>query len=329
MPSSKLVKNLIGLTISAALIVWLCFSQKWSEVWIQFQQINYWMTLPLLAIIITHFYIRALRWRYLLPKTEKNPSLNQLFDCIMMGNLATYVLPLRAGEFIRPYLLTHFSSHSFSTSFSSVIVERFFDLAVVLLTFAYVVTQVQGLPDWSKHGALLLGVMAIGILIFIIVGSFFPKFALQIVSKFTFFLPVGIKNKIQKFMEDFLLSARVVSNLPNLLKIVLLSALVWTACYSFTLVGLHLLPGDFTILMALTLTSTVALAVAAPSAPGFIGVYQAACIASFQIFGLSSEMAVTYSIVTHILNYLLFGLAAVVFCLRNDFKFRNIFKISR
>ncbi len=329
MLNQKFIKNAIGILVSFGLVVWLYFSIQWSEVWLHLQNINYFVLLPLTFLLVVHFYVRALRWRYLLPETEKKPGINALFDCIMMGNLATYLLPLRAGEFIRPYLLTHFSSYNFSTVFSSVIVERFFDLAIVLLTFAYVVANVEGLPSWSKEGAYALGVMAIGILGFIIVGSIFPKLILNIASKTIFFLPKSINVKICKFLEDLLISAQVVSNFKNLLIIIFLSLVVWFLCYFFTYVGLFMLPGDFTIIMALTLTVVVALAVAAPSAPGFIGIYQTACIASFKIFGFSSEMAVTYSIVTHLLNYILFGVCAFIFCLRNDFKFKNIFAIKK
>lgn len=329
MLSGKVIKNAIGFLVSLGLVIWLYFSVNWEKVWVHFQSINYWILIPVFIVLVLHFYIRAWRWRFLLPKTEAPPSLNVLFDCLMMGNTANYVLPLRAGEFIRPYLLTNFTKYTFPTAFSSVVVERFFDLAFVLLTFAYVGTQVEGLPDLSKKGALAFGVLAGAILIFIIVGSFLPKLVLTIAEKCTSFLPRGISSKIIKLLEDFLISAKVVSNISNLLIIIALSAAVWFACFFVTYLGLYMFPGEFTLLMALTITVVVALSVAAPSAPGFIGVYQAGCIASFSIFGLSSEMAFTYSIVTHVLNYVLFGLTTIVFCLRNDVKFSQIFKMNK
>ena len=57
-------------------------------------------------------------------------------------------------------------------------------------------------------------------------------------------------------------------------------------------------------IMGTTIAVLVALAVAAPSAPGFIGVYQTGCIAGFAIFGLNKELAIAYSLVTHITQYI-------------------------
>ena len=50
---------------------------------------------------------------------------------------------------------------------------------------------------------------------------------------------------------------------------------------------------------AIVITVIIALAVAAPSAPGFIGVFQIACVAAFLLLGLSKELATSYSIIAH------------------------------
>jgi uncharacterized membrane protein YbhN (UPF0104 family) len=50
----------------------------------------------------------------------------------------------------------------------------------------------------------------------------------------------------------------------------------------------------------------VALAIAIPSVPVFIGVFQAGCVAATGLFGYPHEAAVVYSLVIHVLSYLLF-----------------------
>ena len=42
----------------------------------------------------------------------------------------------------------------------------------------------------------------------------------------------------------------------------------------------------------------------APSAPGFIGVFQAGCVVGLGLFGIGEELAVAYSIVTHAHQFL-------------------------
>lgn len=331
MLSNRFLKSSVGFLISIGLLVWLYYSIEWSVVWQELHHINYWVVVLVTVLLILHFYMRSYRWRFLLPEIEgeARPSLNVLFNCIMVGNFATYILPLRAGEFIRPLLLTNYTKYTFPTAFSSVIVERFFDLVTVLFTFAYVVTQVDTLPDWASKGAMALGILAGGIFVFIIIGSLFPKIAQTIVNKSIFFLPEFVKTKIQKLVKDFLESARVVNNIKNLTRIIILSICVWVIIYLFTYAGFFLIPGDYSFLMALTVTVVIALAVAAPSAPGFIGVYQTACIAGFHIFGYSSEKAITYSIVTHAINYVLFTVFTLFFCFRNDLNIRSLFSQNK
>lgn len=329
MLKSGRIKNFLGFAVSLVLIVWLVFAVSWREVYTHFLQINYWVTIPGLITLMLHFYLRAYRWRFLLPRTEKPAGIRTLFDAVMMGNFATYVLPLRAGEFIRPMLLSQNSEYSFAAGFASVVVERFFDLAVVLLTFAYVITQVEGLPDWAKSGALVLGSLSLGILAFIIAGALLPEFLLKWTGKILSFLPERIKSVLMRFIGDILESAKVVSNLRNFLRIVVLSAAVWLANYASLYIFMFIFPGDYSFLMALTLAVVVALAVAAPSAPGFLGVYQTACIAGYQIFGLSKEMAVTFSIVTHLLNYILFGIFALHYLLTKKTRLSDLMQRSR
>ena len=324
MLSKKTLQNLFGFIVSVALIVWLYFSIAWGEVSSHLLSVNYWIIIPATFVFIIHFYLRALRWRYLLPKTQYQVGTSTLYDCIMIGNFTSYILPLRAGEFIRPYCLSKVSPHTFAGSFASVVIERFFDLSVVLLSFAFILSRVEGLPEWVKQGALALGILAVGILLFIILGSFIPEQILKICERLLFFLPAGLKGKTNKFLGDLLIGAAVVKDFYNLMRIIFLSLLVWLSCYYLFYVFLFMFSFEFTFLMAVTVAVVVALAVAAPSAPGFIGVYQTACIAGFHIFAVSKELAVTYSIITHLLNYILFALFALIFFLRNDLKLKTI-----
>lgn len=47
----------------------------------------------------------------------------------------------------------------------------------------------------------------------------------------------------------------------------------------------------------------VNLSILIPSAPGYVGVFQGATILAFGAFGLSEEVALSYSVVVHALQY--------------------------
>lgn len=298
-------KSLIGILISLLLIIALIFSVKWSDVWVEMGRMSLWPLLPALALVIAQYWARALRWRLLLPGETKIKS-KALFDAIMVGSLANFVLPLRAGEFIRPFLLTRYTSISFSTSLVSVIVERFFDLALVLGLFGIMAYLIPELPTEVIIGATGLSSLAICILIIMVLGSFMEKQLLSVVDYFTDRLPSKLKLPIRKFSKDFLHGASVLKTPTRVVNVILMTVLVWALILGLNWISFWLFEIAPSANAVLALTVIIALSVAAPSAPGFIGVYQWACVAAFALFDYPNEKAVAFSIITHIFNFVLF-----------------------
>jgi uncharacterized membrane protein YbhN (UPF0104 family) len=57
-------------------------------------------------------------------------------------------------------------------------------------------------------------------------------------------------------------------------------------------------------LLSVTLCVFVSLAVALPSAPGFVGVFQMGCVAAAALFAYPLAAAQLYSIIIHIVSFL-------------------------
>jgi glycosyltransferase 2 family protein len=325
---SSYLQACLGIALSGGIIIWLWRSLDWSEVGRHLGQLNYLMFVPCIAAFLLQMWVRAVRWRYLLPEGDRLPVL-PLFDALMVGNLATYILPLRAGEFVRPYMYTLRSSYSFSTAFVSVVIERFFDLSFVLLSFAVLAANVSGLANWVYTGAAVLSIVALGIFIFILTGIFAGPTVLALAQGVLRPLPVRVTRPLLKFLEDFLSGARVLHNPVNLLVVSGLTLAVWLLTYLLFYLFLFLFSGfEPSVWLSVTLGVIVALAVAAPSAPGFIGVFQVACVVSFGLFGISEEAATAYALVTHAFHYVAIGAFGVLGLLRNNLNLRELAKRS-
>ena len=78
-----------------------------------------------------------MRWRYLVRPVKKDIKTTALFSPLMVGYMAN-MLPARAGEFIRAYLLSKKERISFSSSFATIFIERLFDLIVLLLLIIWI-----------------------------------------------------------------------------------------------------------------------------------------------------------------------------------------------
>jgi len=75
---------------------------------------------------------------------------------------------------------------------------------------------------------------------------------------------------------------------------------------------------------ALTLVTVVAGAVSAPSAPGFIGTFQAGCVVALSFFGVGRAEAIPYSLVVWSAQWLTQIVLGGVFLMRENVTFRDI-----
>lgn len=299
------MKRLLGFAVSGVLIVLLIVTLDWKQVAHALRGFDLMLLAPLTALLALHYLLRAIRWRYLLPSNHYIGT-KALFDSLMVGNLATYLLPLRAGEFIRPYMLTLSEPLSFSRTFASVVIERFFDLACVLLQFALLVRIMPDLPTFAFKGAFILGLLAFGILALMITGSFLPDLTRRAVARCARSLPENVRSRLDRLVGEFLEGAAVLRSPRRLVMVMLLTAAVWMSGYYLFLQFLSMVSVPISWSLGLALSVIIALAVAAPSMPGFVGVYQYACITAFTLYGHSQEVGAAYGLLTHAYQYLIF-----------------------
>ena len=303
---SSLIKIAVSFLVTGGLLWWVLKDINWQEFGTEFGKVNYWTIIPAFIVVIIHYYIRAYRWKFLI-KGGESVKLQTLFDAIMIGNFGTYILPLRAGEFMRPFMLSRNSNISFSTGFGSVVIERFFDLTFVLLSFGAILNFIEFSDPWIYQGAKALCVLAGGILFFITACVLAPKWITKFSGFFLDFLPQKVANIGKNFIADFVSAGDPLRDIKKLSMTIFMSLVVWLSVYLIFYIFIFLIPSaQPSILFSVAIAVIVALAVAAPSAPGFIGVYQTACVAGFLLFGYTKESGLVYALISHLMHYVLF-----------------------
>lgn len=325
-----MLSTLIGVLVSTGVIVWMYLTIDWTMVGVQLARSDYRMLIPITAVLVAHFVLRAMRWRWLLPGNERI-SLRDLFDSIMVGTFANFILPLRAGEFIRPLLLSQRSKHSFSTGLVSVVIERFFDLCMVLLSFAVMAFVLPDVPELIQQGASALTLLAVILLAFMLIGILGPKTAEGIVDFFIDYLPEKSRTPLKKFSHDFIEGGAVLATEGRIGKVLLYTLIIWATNYLILYLFLFVYdapahPYAQSMGLAIAVGVVLALAVAAPSAPGFIGVYQAGCIIGFALFGIKKEPATAFAIITHVYQYIFFCAYGIYFLMTRDLTLGDLTK---
>jgi uncharacterized membrane protein YbhN (UPF0104 family) len=131
---------------------------------------NYWMLLPAIFFVMLHLYFRTLRAQWLL-KPMGEVGFWPTFRALVIGITGNTVLPARAGEFLRAYVLGRATGLSKTGVFATLVVERIFDGLTVLLFLLIII--IFGVRDERFQlfgllgGLFYVGALA-GLIVFIV-----------------------------------------------------------------------------------------------------------------------------------------------------------------
>ena len=101
------------------------------------------LLLASLAAVILVFFVRTIRWRYLLSPLGET-RFRTVFRSTVIGFGALALLPIRVGDVIRPYLLARQERMPVTSVFATVVMERVLDLVAVLALLAIYVWGFAG-----------------------------------------------------------------------------------------------------------------------------------------------------------------------------------------
>lgn len=107
-------------------LVWTLHDAKLGELKDDLATMNWWwLGVAVIADVSVYFW-QAVRWRQVLRPVEK-VTFRHAVSAIYVGLFANELLPFRAGEILRCYLISRWSKLPFSVAISSFVIERIFD----------------------------------------------------------------------------------------------------------------------------------------------------------------------------------------------------------
>ncbi|MBU1628333.1 flippase-like domain-containing protein [bacterium] len=308
----------VGILISAIFIFWFIQGLDFAEVWNALKKANYIYIIPVLISLYVQFALRTERWRFLLMPIKKIGHYS-CFVAVIIAFMATNILPMRAGEFVRAFVIGRREDISITSSFATIVVERILDMFTIILMLGLLLVffpfnkyppipmdqlskpmqEVVQLcsPDRLRAFGflpLLAAIISIGILFLMML---YKEKALYIMSKILKPLPSRLSEKMLSLLDSFSKGLESLKNGKHLLIIAFYSCLMWFVIgigpwllyYSFD-INLPWYSGFLIIVI-------VAFGVTLPQAPGFIGVFQFTCAAAMILVGVPENDAKTFAIV--------------------------------
>lgn len=300
--------------------------------------VHYVYLVPSVLLVALTFLFRAMRWRYLV-SSVKIVKTSHLISPMMVGFMGN-ILPARAGEVIRAYLLGKKENVSFSASFATIFVERLMDMLMFLLLLVGVLffsadTFAQG-DSGSNHR--LMGYMikfgwisfigSLGIFLFSVLLQYRNGWAMKIVSICIKPLPQKWGEKIVGMVHSFTDGLKILKDVKGFLVSLFLSFFVW-ASMVLTYYPLLLAFGIETELPIITsvliISLTIGIFISLFPTPGFLGAFQAACVVALhEIFGIQKAIAASYGIIAWLVAMGFIIVVGSIFIVKDNISFSEL-----
>jgi uncharacterized protein (TIRG00374 family) len=306
---SDLLRILPGILVSLVALVIILIIVDWGELLEALSQAEYKYILLGIPVYLVAYVFRSLGWRTLL---KNEIPLKDVFLTMQAGYLLNNVLPLRLGELGRAFLLGR-KGLGFWRVFSTILVERAFDMILAAGLLLGTLPFVFGASQSSRVAYIVAGIVLMGMLVLHLLArnqawavSQYEKLSVRwsLLSRF------GVE-RVQAFFNG--LSALV--DLKSFIRVLVWMVMTWglTVVYHF-IVLLAFDPGSAMLWAGFGL-ATAALGVALPSSPSYVGVLEAVWIGSLSLFDVPFSTALAYALTVHLLHIIVscvFGIYALV-----------------
>ena len=323
----NVIRTVVVIALAIGLLAVFLRNADLSQVWASVTKARTDLLLLSLALTCGTFVVRAERWQYLLGPLGKT-RFSTVFRATVIGFAASAVLPARAGEVIRPYLLARRERLSATAAFATIIVERILDLVAVLLLMAvFLIWFDPGMEARDskafqavRFGGLMMAPVAVGTLAVMFFMAGHPERLHAWVLKAEAILPTRIAAMIARFAQTFAEGFAVVRSPGRLAAAIAWSIVLWVAIAS----GIWAVSIAFGIAMPFTgawlMLGPLVVGVAVPTPGGVGGFHEAYRFGATAFFGADNNSAVGAAIVLHAISVGPVIIAGLLFIVQDGLK---------
>lgn len=304
--NSKQLLIIFGTLLSFILLVIVFSHLDWQAFFTALKTVRLPQILLAGGIIIIIIILRSLRWTLVadMPLTK----FKHFWYAANIGYLGNMIYPARAGEVLRVIAVHYFVPLVLGRAVTSSVIDRMFDMIVIGL-FTMLVLWIHGHridPNLGKGviGVFILATLTLTLLII---------FANQLHTRVQRWQPPNQwQQKLQEWLIHGIEGIQVFRQAHHVLIILLLTTTVFLMDY-FWMWQITLAFGwDLPFEAGLTVGVFLLLSISVPSAPGYIGVYQVACVLALGLYGIDQTLAVAYSIVLQLLSFTIMGIQGIL-----------------
>ena len=315
----------LGVVIGA-LCIFIALSriEDWGKFADAFLSVKYIYLVPIIASNFLVMLIRAIRWQYIL-KQIGHAKFGSVWSSIMVCYMGNNILPLRAGELMRVFMVGKLEPEiSYSSALATVVVERLFDILVMLMLLSLVLMLIEfpaqrlmltisgeqyDFEAVIKGSGMVTLIVALGLFVFLILLNSRTKQVLSITAWFLKIFPQFISEKILGVLKTFSDGLIIMERPKALFFLFGISIIGW----SVNIVPIWLTGLAFDIQIGLTgcmfMMVVGSASASIPGPPGFFGIFHAFNQAGLVfLMSTDSALALSFAVVLHASFYFPFTL---------------------
>jgi uncharacterized protein (TIRG00374 family) len=288
-----------GFAISLLALYLALRGVQWGQVAAALERARYGELVLALLWLGVSLALAGLRWRTIINRAEI--SWVHATSALVMGLMTNNLLPGRLGEIVRALLLGRKTRLSTAHLMATVVIDRVFDLSVLVFLGLLVLIFAPPLP-WVRPMAVGGSLVLLGALLMI--GALISPAGSRGLSKLEqILIPHRFRPRLIGLRQEFQLGLKSIETFHRALLISFLSVLIWGAMglsLLYTLLAFGLEPplwGLGLLLVALNLGGLL------PSSPGYVGTYHFLAVVSLGALGVPKAEALSLAFVSHAIWY--------------------------
>jgi len=268
------------------------------------------IVLYLATLAVTHVF-RAWRWEFLLRPLGVSVPLRRLLLISSAGFMAILALPVRLGEFVRPYFLTRERGLRMSASLGTVAVERIIDGLLISILFfgAYLASAGDTFSRELRVGAWLSLVGFVALTTFLVLARLWTDRTIAFVLRVTLLERFSkrrahqVSDKLRALISGF----DALADHRNFGIFLLQSALYWGVNGFGMWVLARQMGLPISLGAAYTTMAFTGVVLSLPNSPGLLGQFHLAIklgLLAYLPAGVVNGQGIAYAIVLHALQTL-------------------------
>ncbi len=326
----KKLKSAFILAIGLGLAWWFISGKDWETVGEYLRNARVWPLLLAALLINLTIFVRSLRWKVVLAPISA-AKLSNLFAATAIGFGAIFVIG-RAGEIIRPAVLSLRERIKPSATFATILIERLFDTTAVVSLFAANLLFFNPPPE-QIHANTLEAIRSIGLTLLVgVVAGISILVLLRLkaepiiarLEKNSARLPQKLVQPLMNFIRHLAEGLSVLLDFGALASTIFLTACVWALVSAATWLTLFAFGLNFSISYAIFVLGFGLVGSVAPTPGGSAGAFHAAAAKGLEFLGLDPNLAASIAIVYHLIAFGPPFIIGLFYLIRDDIGLRQL-----